>query len=380
MSKTTGNRPWHYDMQPVLTYNPDKVLIIGERNLGKTFTVREYALKQFLLNGERFCGLARHDNRIADLAAGYFDKVLEETTIDAIHEMCDGKQPRTKLENKVVKFGLLKPGSSKHEWVTLGYWADIAVKQHAKERTFQKVRNFIFDEAIIEPEDLRYNRYLEDEYGNLQSVVNSVARERVRLDAEGNPITSTTAGKKPRVFLLGNAADLINPWFKECGIYEVPDYGLHWYLNKTFLLDYVNPADYDTHDRASATVADRGLAHRAQSRMTTGNEFLVNNEFVAKRPKGARYDCGFIYRGEIFGVWVDYADGLTYVDDRFVKNIGAPMFALTTQDNRVNYFAANESRKAMRELIERYSYGLMRFESIAKRERFTRMLKDFGVR
>ena len=370
---TTTGKPWHYDLQAVKTYNPDKVLIIGERNLGKTFTVREDCLKQFLLHGERFCGLARHDNRIPDLAAGYFDKIFEETELDSIHKIIDGRQPRTKLENKVIKFGLLKPGSDKHEWVTLGYWADIAVKQHAKERTFQKVRNFIFDEAIIEPEDLRYNRYLDDEYGNLMSVVNSVSRERVNG-------SDKTAGQKPRIYLLGNAADLINPWFKECGIYEVPDYGLHWYLNKTFLLDYVNPADYDTKDRATNTVAGRALAHREENRMVTGNEFLVNNEFVAKRPKGARYECGFIYRGEIYGVWVDYSDGLTYVDDRFIKNIGAPMYALTTKDNRINYFAANESRKAMRELIERYSYGLMRFETIAKRERFTRMLKDFGVK
>lgn len=370
--KTTG-KPWHYDLQPVLTRNPDKCLIIGERDLGKTFTVREFALKRFLLNGERFCGLARHDNQIGRISEGYFDGVFEDSELDEIHKLLDGKQPRTKLEKGAFKLGLLKPGSKKHEWQTLGYWVDIAIKQHAKDRTFRKVRNFIFDEAIIEPEDLRWTSYLPDEYGNLMSVVDSVSRERVNG-------SGATSGVKPRVFLLGNAADLINPWFKECGIYEVPERGLHWYLNKTFLLDYVNPDDYDTKDRASNTVAGRALAHREQNRMTTRNEFLVNSDFVAARPKGARYDCGFIYRGEIFGVWVDYSYGLTYVDGRFVKNIGAPMFALTTKDNRINYLAATQSRKAMRELIERFSFGLMRFETIAKREGFTRMLRDFGIR
>lgn len=366
--KTTG-KPTHLDLSPILTRNPDTALIIGERNLGKTFTVREFCLSRFLFHKERFCGLARHSNRIGDIANGYFDKILEESANDKIHSLCDGREPRTKLEKGVLKLGLLKPGSTKHEWREMGYFCDIAVKQHAKERTFHHVRNFCFDEAIIEPEDLRYNSYIPDEYANLYSVVNSVTRERV---LEG--------GKKPRVFLLGNAADLINPWFRECGISEVPEFGLSWYLNKTFLLDYIDPTLYDTGNRRDNTLAGRALAHRAQGRMSESNEFIVSSEFVENKPRAAQYECGFIYRGEVFGIWVDYAYGITYVCDRFLSGGTWPMYALTTQDNRVNYLAADTARKAMREMISRYGMGLMRFDTISKRERFCRMMRDFGVR
>lgn len=363
----TGKKK-HYDLQTPLTYDPDTLMIVGERNVGKTFTVREYILMRYLMRGERFCGLARHSNRIPDIAEGYFSKIFEDTENERLFEFVEKNKPVTKLEKGIMKLGVLQK-NGKYKWQEMGYFADIAVKQHAKERTFMNVRNLIFDEAIIEPEDLRYSGYIADEYANLYSVVNSVTRERVN-----------TGAKKPRVFLLGNAADLINPWFRECGINEIPPYGLHWYLNKRFLLDYVDPADYDSGKRADNTVAGRALAHREIGRMSEGNEFTVHNDFVAKRPRGASHECGFIYRGEVFGVWVDYADGLTYIDSRFVKNIGCPMFALTTKDNRVNYLAANESKRAMRELVERYGMGLMRFENIGKRERFTRMLKDFGVR
>lgn len=364
--KTTG-KPRHYNLQPVLTHYPDTCLIIGERNLGKTFTVREQLFVWWLEKGERFCILSRHENRIPELVDGYLDKVFAATENKKLQKFVKENKPTTRLERGVFKL-ITKDKNGKDKKTVIGYAVDIAVKQHAKDRTFFNVRNFILDEAIIEPEDLRFSRYLADEYGNLMSVVNSVTRE----DVDNK--------KKPRVFLLGNAADLVNPWFRECGINEVPSYGLHWYLNKTFLLDYVNPADYDTGDRQSNTLAGRALAHRAAGRMSEHNEFIVNNDFVCSRPKTAKHECGFIYRDEIFGVWVDYADGLTYIDSRFVKNIGCPMYALTTKDNRVNYLAANESKRAMRELVERYSYGLMRFESIAKRERFCRMLKDFGVR
>ena len=342
-------------------------MIIGARNLGKTFTVRERCFKWWLTEGERFCIVGRHENRLPELCDGYLDKVFDRTEDRLIRDFVKKNKPRTVLERGVLKLVTVQEGAKPVKTV-IGYAVDIAVKQHAKDRTFFNVRNFVMDEAIIEPEDLRYTRYLTDEYGNLVSVINSVTRE----DVDNK--------KKPRVFLLGNAADLINPWFKECGINEIPAFGMHWYLNKTFLLDYENPNDYDTGDRVNNTLAGRALRHREDSRMSEGNEFTVNDDFIAKRPRGAEHECGFIYRGEVFGVWVDYADGLTYIDSRFVKNIGCPMFALTTRDNRVNYLAANESRRAMRELVERYGLGLVRFESIGKRERFTRMLKDFGVR
>lgn len=342
-------------------------MIIGARNIGKTFTVRERCFKWWLTSGERFCIVGRHENRLPELCDGYLDKVFNRTEDRLLREFVNKNKPRTVLERGVFKLVCERDGE-KPVKTPIAYAVDIAVKQHAKDRTFFNVRNFIFDEAIIEPEDLRYTRYLADEYGNLVSVINSVTREDV-----GNK-------KKPRVFLLGNAADLINPWFKECGINEIPSFGMHWYLNKTFLLDYEDPNDYDTGDRVNNTLAGRALKHREASRMSEGNEFTVNSDFVAKRPRGSEHECGFIYRGEVFGVWVDYSDGMTYIDSRFVKNIGCPMFALTTRDNRVNYLAANESRRAMRELVERYGLGLVRFESIGKRERFTRMLKDFGVR
>ncbi len=360
-------KPKHLDLDRILTRYPDICLIIGARNLGKTFTVRERCFKWWLTRGERFCVVGRHENRLPELCNEYLAKVFERSEDHAIREFVDKNKPRTVLERGVLKL-VTEGDGAKPVKTVIGYAVDIAVKQHAKDRTFFGVRNFIYDEAIIEPEDLRYTRYLADEYGNLVSVINSVTRE----DIEN--------ADKPRVFLLGNAADLINPWFRECGINEVPAYGMHWYLNKTFLLSYEDPADYDTGDRVANTLAGRALAHRDASRMSEGNEFTVHNDFVAKRPKSASHECGFIYRGEIFGVWVDYSDGLTYIDSRFVNNIGCPMFALTTKDNRVNYLAANESKRAMRELVERYGMGLMRFETIGKRERFTRMLRDFGVR
>lgn len=363
----TGKKPKHLNLDRPLSYAADITMIIGARNLGKTFTVRERCFKWWLTEGERFCIVGRHENRLSELCAGYLDKVFDRTEDKAIREFVEKNKPRTVLERGVFKL-VTERDCEKTVKTTIGYAVDIAVKQHAKDRTFFGVRNFIMDEAIIEPEDLRYTRYLADEYGNLVSVINSVTREDV--DNE----------KKPRVFLLGNAADLINPWFKECGINEIPTFGMHWYLNKTFLLDYEDPNDYDTGDRVNNTLAGRALRHREASRMSERNEFTVNGDFVAKRPRGAEHECGFIYRGEVFGVWVDYSDGITYIDSRFVQNIGCPMFALTTRDNRVNYLAANESRRAMRELVERYGLGLVRFESIGKRERFTRMLKDFGVR
>ena len=361
------NKLLHYDWGETFTYNADMTLVIAMRNVGKTFGLREQFLRDHIQRQENFVSVTRYKNGIASKAAGYFEKVLRDTEDAKLQLWRDEERPCFQLVNGIYQMGHILKSGKKTDWHTMGYFAHMSVKQDSKERTFTNIRRIELDEAIIEPEDLRYRQYLRDEWGNLASIVNSATRERAGVT------------QKPNVYLLANAADLVNPWFRELRIYEVPSFGKYWYRNKTFLLDYVDPSLYAQNDETD-TVAGRMLAGRACGAMAAHNVFeTAGTEFIEKRPRGAQFECAFIYRGQIFAIWTDYAGGLSYVSPKWIEGAGH-MYALTTRDNRVNYLAAKEARRAMSQMIERYGYGIMRFENISMREGFAQMMRDFGIR
>lgn len=359
----------HYDWREMFTYNADVSMVVGERDVGKTFGLREQFIRDYMQHGERFCAVCRYEKDIPRISEGYLDGIAMDTEDDKVKRWFDVNRPVFRLEKGSVKVGSRKESDKVKEWDVIGYFAHMSVKQASKERTFAKVRRFVVDEAIMEPEDLRYRRYLHDEWGRLQSIVQS----------------ATKLGRQrcsPNVYLLGNAVDLLNPWFEEFKLYSIPEFGKHWLLGGTVLLDYVDPSNYKTKNKQDCgTLASRMLQHRAKDTAALlGNEFTISEtEFIAKRPRGARYECAFIYRGQIYGIWTDWARGMSYVSGKVVKGAGE-VYALTTEDNRVNYLAAKTARKSMLEFVERYGNGIVRFENVKLREGFLRMMRDFGVK
>lgn len=359
----------YYDWRETFTYNADVSMIVGERDVGKTFGLREQFVRDYMAHSERFCAVCRYEKDIPRISEGYLDGIGMDTQDAKVREWYEVNRPVFRLEKGALKVGSRKESDKIKEWDAIGYFAHMSVKQASKERTFAKVRRFVVDEAIMEPEDLRFRRYLNDEWGRLQSIVQSATK----LGAQRC---------SPNIYLLGNALDLLNPWFEEFKVYEIPEYGKHWLLGGLVLLDYVNPADYRTKNKQSGgTLASRMISHRAKDKAALlDNRFTLDtSEFIEKRTRGSRYECAFIYRGNIYGIWTDWSRGLSYVTPKVLKG-GGEVYALTTEDNRVNYLAAKQARKAMLEFIDRYGTGLVRFENVKLREGFLRMMRDFGVK
>lgn len=352
----------YYDWQRTITYDAPVTMVVGGRNIGKTFGLRERFLRDFVTRGERSVQLCRHRSRVPSVAQGYYEKVVAETRDPVIQEWAAGRLPVFRLSKDALLVGYRTSEEAKPKgWETVTYFAWLSSLQAQKERTFVGVRRIMLDEAIVEPEDLRYGGYLSDEWYRLSSVVNSCARE-------------TGTSKPPRVYLLANAVDLINPWFAHLGISRVPEPGYHWYDGKRVLLDYVG-ASRDT----SASVAEQMLEGTEKGRVTADNAFLIDlDTFVSQRPRSARYECGLICHGQVYGIWTDWGAGLSYVCPDFVASAG-PMYALTTKDHRIDYLCAEEARKTMKRLMYRYGLSQLRFETAYIREQFLAMMGDFGI-
>ena len=361
-----------YNWQNTFTYDADITMVIGMRDVGKTFGLREQFLRDYLAREQRFVAVSRNKNRIPKLAAGYFDGIIAKTEDENLRSWIESERPVFRQTLSHMQVGHKLESGKAVDFKDIGYFVSLSRKQEAKEETFVNVKRFVLDEAIIEPDERQYSRYQLDEWGKLASIVDSCSRER-----------PDDGRAKPNVYLLANACDLVNPWFQELGIEQIPQFGKHWYKDKTFLLDYVDASNYSgdyADDKLNGTVAGRMLRNRRGARSAAANEFEVSTEFVEERPKRARYEQGFIYRGDIFAVWVDYSGGKTYITNRFVKGLNRPMFALTTEDNRLNYIAAKQAEKAMRNLVDLYGLGLLRFSSVSVQAKFLNLLRDFGVR
>lgn len=352
--------PKYYDWEKTLSYDADITMVVGKRAIGKTFGLRMQCIKDFIRDGSRFCEVTRFKNELSDVADGYYTRLSRMPEFQNYIFKSDARYAwiAEKPEDE----------NEKPKWYLSGYFVALSEQQKKKKKTFDKVRRIIFDEAILERTDC-YHRYLPGEFGTLANLVSTVSRER-----------ADTRGLRPRVYLLGNACDLANPYFAAYGVGTDLSYGYRWYANKTFLLHYVEPDDYDI-EGESGTVAGRMMAHTEVGKIALNNEFVrVNSEFVKEKTKNAKFNFGIVCNGFKFGIWLDQLEGYYYVTSRIPNNTGRPIYSLTRADASINYVAATKLGVTMRYVSEMYSYNLLRYENESVMMQFGEVLRMFGIR
>ena len=348
----------YYDWNQTLSYDADVTMVVGARGIGKTYGLRLQFIRDFLKDGSRFVELTRHQKQLSDFTASYFTRMIENDEFPDY------------IFKTTTKFAYIAERDEKPKWQICGYFGAMTAAQDMKKQTFSKVKRILLDEAIIDKRIDRYHRYLSNEFSVLANIVDSVSRER----------PDTEHSERPRVYLLGNACDLLNPYFGIYRIGEEPKVGYSWHANKTMLLHYVKDFEYAEAKNAE-TVAGRMLDNTLDGLVASSNEFLrQSNDFVFEKPKHARFQMGIVYQERQYGVWVDEKEGYYYVNRKIPKNTNSPVFALTASDNRVNYIAARKAEVALRGFTELYYLGIIRYETASLKEEFTEVLNLFGVR
>jgi hypothetical protein len=349
----------YYDWVKTLSFDADVTMVIGARGIGKTYGLRLQDIRDFIKGGYRFVEVVRFKNELSDVEKDYFGRI----------------ESNEEFKNKIFKtdshyaFIADKPeaDNKKPEWRMFGYFIALTQAQNLKKRTFNKVKRIIFDEAVLERRD-RYHRYLSGEYGVLSNVIDTVSRERADVESV-----------KPHLYLLGNALDVMNPYFLAYNV-GIPKEGYTWHKNKTMILHYVKDAEYSK-AKAVDTVAGRMLAGTEEGDVANNNNFaLVNEDFVMKKTKCSTFSFGLIYYGKKYGIWEDWVNGYYFVTDKIPKNTAMPIFSLTLDDNRLNYIAARKAEELLKGFTELYYCGVIRYESIRIREEFKEILELFGVR
>lgn len=352
----------YYDWDRTLSHDARIYMIVGAKGIGKTYGLRKKLLRWQDRRGELFLEAFRTMSERRDGMDEWAAKLLSGGDVPEGYEYATRSR-------RLVRHRLDEDGNRvKHaKDETCGYFVSLSELQNAKRGTYDAgTRNVLMDEAIIDRRLDNTRRYKPYEWETLAKVIDSVLREQ------------TGDNRRTRLFLLANAVDLVNPYFQAAGIHRVPEFGYHWYLDKRMLLHYVpNDGSYASakEDSLSAIM----MSAVDSERMGIDAEFVDGrNKFVLdRRPRCLRYECGFSFQGNRFGVW-QTEDGCLYVDHRMNDMMRA--YALTGDDGAPNLIQARRSTGHLRIISEFYYMGLLRYETEAIRRSFLKAMAAFGVK
>ena len=349
-----------YDWQKTMSYqtgtNGEICLVLGAKDIGKTFGLRLMCVNRFIAKQELFCEICRTNEELKAVSAGYFDKLQNEgffTDYVFKTEKGCGYIARKPVENE------------KPDWQLLCYFVALTNFQREKKRTYVKPRRFIFDEAVIDTKD-RYHRYLPDEFLILANLLDSISRQQPGDDYSYN------------VYLLGNSVDLTCPYLRNLGIAKIPQFGYSYYKDKTVLLHYVEP--WDAQDRRAYTLVGRMLEGHEESKVIFDNVFAdTTGREIMKKTPNAKYKYAFVWGKVTFALWVDSKRGLWFVTSKLPKD-AKNIYTLTKKDSSIDYQVVQKADPLARIVSEVYYIGGLRYESPSLREAFFEVLSFLGVK
>jgi hypothetical protein len=313
----------YYSGNEALTHNCLFNFIVGNRGAGKTYWSKEWAIKDFIKNGNQFIYVRRYKEE--------FNKGKKEKFFDDIRDIFP------EHEFKVKGYTALIDGE------IAGQFMALSTSKIEKSTSFPFVNKIIFDEFIL---DKGFYHYVPDEVTNFLELYETVARTRDNV----------------RVFFLSNAISVTNPYF------------LYWKImpntNKRFtkpkedmLVEMVQDAEFI--EMKKQTRFGKLISGTQYGDYAIDNKFLRDNkDFLAKKSGKSRHYFSLRYNERLLGVWVDYIEGKYFVSDDidpFCKLI----YSITLQDHTPNtMLLKGGGSRVLKDFIDNYKLGNVYYENM----------------
>lgn len=352
--------PRFYDWDATLSRqtgtNGEICLVLGAKDIGKTFGLRLKCVNRFIKYNELFAEICRSKDEKKHVAKGYFDKLQQAGFF---------KDYLFKTDSDCGYIADLPKGDAKPQWRLCCYFVALTMFQTEKKRTFVQPKRFIFDEAIIDTKD-RYHRYLKDEFFILANLLDSISRQQPNSDYQYY------------VYMLGNSVDITCPYLRYNGINKIPNFGYSWFKDKTVLLHYVEP--WNSEERQVSTLVGRMLKGSTESEVIFDNKFEdTTGKEIMKKTSNAKYRFALIWEKATFAIWIDQKRGLWFVTSKLPKD-AQNIYTLTKKDSSINYQMIQKASPLTKLLVEIYYIGGLRYESAHIRESFFSVLAFLGIK
>lgn len=309
----------YWDINKCLSYNCLFNFIVGARGVGKTWGSKEFVIKDYLKTGNQFVYVRRYKEELKKIKK-FFDDIKDRFPD--------------------VEFKVAPPNFLINDKVA-GTAIGLSTAKIEKSTPYPKVKTIIFDEFIL---DKGYHHYLPDEVTNFLELYSTVARTR-----------------DVRVLFLSNALTVTNPYFLYFDI-SLP-YQKSIKAKDDILIEMVREDEYT--EKVKQTRFAKLIAGTPYGSYAIDNDFLRDDRnFVQKKTPNARYVFTFVYKGEKYGVWIDYDVGLQFVSKDFDPS-SKLVYSLTVDDHAPNTMLLKGYKQGLvAQFIKNYKLGLVRFESI----------------
>lgn len=334
----------YYDGAKLIGYGAPVNMVIGERSEGKTYYFKRRGIRNYLKDGSTWVYCRRYDKTLKAMLAkhDFFGDIVRNNEFPGIEIKVEGRTMR------------LRRGESE-PWETFGYFTALNSAQTYKGTTDPTCTMLVYDEFINE---LRVPPYLPNEPTVLMNYWETLDRREDRV----------------KIFMLANAADMVNPYFLEWNI-VLDKPGFRRYMNGMLVVQWDdNPAFAAAAAESNIGKFTMGTSYDDYAR---GNIFIGSgDEFIEPKPAQARPACIITFMSQQFGVWKDPQAGRYYITKKIPKNVIE--FALTTSDHRPNLIMLEQADPFIKALVMHYRFGMLFFDKPATRESFVNALRRLG--
>lgn len=320
----------YYSLSKVLSYQSLLNFLIGERGVGKSFSITEFLMKQFINKGYQFAYVRRYKKELKDGCATFFDSVLKEKGNSDI------------FKNHIFEF---KNGCFMIDDKVAGFAFTLSTAQDLKGSNYDGVKYIFFDEYIIEKGQKKY--YLNNEVDIFLGLVETTARLR-----------------DIKIFCVGNAVNFrSNPYTLFFGL-DIPfNSDIKTFKDGLILVQIMNNQAY--REFKKNTKFGKLVAGTSYEDYAINNSFKEDNkEFVEKKTSSASFNFSIIYKNNQYGVWFDYKSGKIYVSNDYQDN--GIVFATTLDDFSINtmFLSVAKDYYAWKVFIKNFRLGNVRYESL----------------
>ena len=318
----------YYDYQKVLSYNALLNFIIGERGVGKSYGAKKYVANHFIKKHKEFVYLRRYKTELQQAMIKnnnpvFFEQIKNDPLFKN-HKLTN-KKDTMYIDDKLC-----------------GYAMPLSIANILKSSSYENVDTIIFDEFII---DKGNYHYLQNEVIQLLDVIETVARLR-----------------DIRVFFLGNAISITNPYFTFFDLSLPYNSDIKTFKDGLIVVNYIKNLKY--REVKKSTKFGKLIEGTEYGKYAIDNEFLRDSKsFIKKKTKNCKFYYILVLNGKHYGVWCDYQLGLIFVSYDYDPN--CPVIFSINPDDHDEHTIMIRCRLSpfFKSLIEHYRMGRLCFEN-----------------
>lgn len=342
----------------LLSYNKLLNFVLSNRGGGKTFDMTRWFIDGFKKSGKQGMWVRRYDTELTGekgiLTNGkFFDNVTHVPIKNFVDGIPKGAEidPSGKFVNLYPNDRLEIDGyTAKINGEVAIHFVALSTSRKLKSVNFPLVDKMVVDEFAIGGDNK--NTYLTNEVEILLDLMETVDRLRDEL----------------RVVLLANNISVVNPYFLYFGIRPrtdrrftvVGEICVEMFADETFIA------------KKKQTRMGRLVSGTRYGDYAIENKALLDNEtFVAAKTPTADFLLGMKYNGVMYGFWIDYKEGLIYVNKQY-DPYSIRLFCLTKDDHEANLLlikTLNDSRR-VKQIVFAFQNGLLRFQDMQVKNQF----------